>query len=233
MACRWTRWCELISINICASVVPDCRSASNNCIPPYSIIRLGLGAYLYSSSALLPLCSLPCNSHTFPKTLVMGSHPARPRRVRFSDANTVPPHDGPVFSLTYYPAACGRKGHGSGLPLPSSIAADFLSGQQLYSTMHWQHIPSWVGAYLHSFSVLLPPSSLSRNSRTFPKMLVTGSHPARPRRVRFSDANPVPPYDGPCKDVRNISEYFGLFSYIYDVTAGYVIRRYVFPLSML
>ena len=34
-----------------------------------------------------------------------------------------------------------------------------------------------------------------------------------------------------CKDVRNISEHFGLFSYIYDVTAGHVIRRYVFPLS--
>ena len=34
-----------------------------------------------------------------------------------------------------------------------------------------------------------------------------------------------------CKDVRNISEYFGLFLYIYDGTAGHVMRRYVFPLS--
>ena len=34
---------------------------------------------------------------------------------------------------------------------------------------------------------------------------------------------------GKCKHVRNISEYFGLFSYIYDGTAGHVMRRYVFP----
>ena len=33
-----------------------------------------------------------------------------------------------------------------------------------------------------------------------------------------------------CKDVRNISEYFGLFSYFYDGTAGHVMSRYVFPL---
>ena len=37
---------------------------------------------------------------------------------------------------------------------------------------------------------------------------------------------------GKCKDVRNISEYFGLFSYICNVTAGHVIRRYVFPLCI-
>ena len=30
--------------------------------------------------------------------------------------------------------------------------------------------------------------------------------------------------DDQCKDVRNISEYFGLFSYIYDGTAGHVMN---------
>ena len=34
---------------------------------------------------------------------------------------------------------------------------------------------------------------------------------------------------GKCKDVRNISGYFGLILYIYDGTAGHVMRRYVFP----
>ena len=72
MACRRPRWCELISMYICANVAPGCRSAGNNCIPLYRIIRLGLGAYLRSSSVFLPPCSLPCNSCTFPKTLVTG-----------------------------------------------------------------------------------------------------------------------------------------------------------------
>ena len=96
MACRRPRWCELTSMYICANVAPGCRSAGNNYIALYRIIRLGLGAYLHSSSVLLPPCSLPRNSCTFPKTLVMGSYPARPRRVRSSDTDPVPHHDEPV-----------------------------------------------------------------------------------------------------------------------------------------
>ena len=38
---------------------------------------------------------------------------------------------------------------------------------------------------------------------------------------------------GVCKDVRNTLEYFGLFSYIYDGTIGYVMSLYVFPLFSL
>ena len=36
-----------------------------------------------------------------------------------------------------------------------------------------------------------------------------------------------------CKDVRNTSEYFGLFSYIYDGTVGHVTSRYVFPFHVM
>ena len=72
VACRRPRWCELISMYICASVASDCRSAGN-CIPLYRIIHVGLGDYLYSSSVLLPPHSLSRNSCTFPKTLVTDS----------------------------------------------------------------------------------------------------------------------------------------------------------------
>ena len=37
---------------------------------------------------------------------------------------------------------------------------------------------------------------------------------------------------GKCKDVRNILEYFGLYSYIYDGTIGHVLSRYVFSLCI-
>ena len=100
-----------------------------------------------------------------------------------------------VFSLTYYPAACGRKGHGSSLPLPSSIA-DFLSGQQLCSIM--QHNPSWVWSL--PLFVFSPPASQFFVSQLtyFPEDACHGqSHLARPRRVRFSDAHPFLPHDGP------------------------------------
>ena len=60
----------------CVSIAPDCRSASN-CIPPYSMIRLGLGAHLYSSSVFLPPCSLPRNSHTFPQDACHGQLPGQ------------------------------------------------------------------------------------------------------------------------------------------------------------
>ena len=105
-----------------------------------------------------------------------------------------------VFSLTFYPAACGRKGHGSGLPLPSWTAADFLSGQQLYSTI--QHNSSRVWS-LSSF-IFSPPASQFFVSHllsqcTFSATLVIDSHPARPRRVRSSDTDPTPPHDGPVR----------------------------------
>ena len=80
----------------------------NNCIPPCSIIHLGFGAYLHSISVRLPPSSLSRNSCTFPKVLVTGSHPARPCRVRFSDANPVPPHDGPARVFPYLLSCCMR-----------------------------------------------------------------------------------------------------------------------------
>ena len=100
-----------------------------------------------------------------------------------------------MFSLTYYPAACGLKGHGSSLPLPSSIA-DFLGGQQLYPTM--QHNPSWVWSLpLFVFSPPAPQFFVSQLSYFAEDACHRQSHLVRPYRVRFSDANPVPPYDGP------------------------------------
>ena len=85
-------------------------SVSNNCIPPYSIIRLGFEAYPHLFSVLLPPSSLSCNPHTFLKKLVMGSHPARLGRVRSSDTYPVPPHDGPVrFHIVTYSLLQNRR----------------------------------------------------------------------------------------------------------------------------
>ena len=45
-------------------------------------------------------------------------------------------------------------------------------------------------------------------------------------------SNPSQPHilaERKCKGVRNISEYFGLFLYIYNRTIGHVMSRYVFP----
>ena len=100
-----------------------------------------------------------------------------------------------VFSLTYYPAVCGRKGHGSSLPLPSSIA-DFLSGQQLCSIMKYN--PSWVWS-LPRF-VFSPPTSqflVTQLSYVPEDACHRQLHLARSCGVRFSETNPVLPHDGP------------------------------------
>ena len=180
----------------CSHRLEQIFSVGNNCIPPCSIIRLGFGAYLHSFSVLLPPSSFSRNSRTFPEMLVMGSHPARPRRVRFSNTNPVLPYDEPVCFplLTILLHTAGRA---------MAVACRCPHGQQQIFSVGNNCIPLYsiihlgFGAYLYSFSVLLPPSSLSRNSVTFPKKLVTGSHPARLHRVRSSDANPVSPHDGP------------------------------------
>ena len=128
----------------------------------------------------------------------MGSHLARPRRVIFSDANPVLPYDGPVcFPLLTILLHTAGRAMAAACRCPHGQQQIFSVGNNcipLYSIIHLGF-----GAYLYLFSVLLPPSSLSHNSVTFPKKLVTGSHPARLHRVRSSDADPVPHHDGPVR----------------------------------
>ena len=128
----------------------------------------------------------------------MGRHPARPRQVRFIDGNPVLPYDGPVcFPLLTILLHTAVRAMAAACHCPHGQQLIFSVGNNCIPLSSIIHLA--FGAYLYSFPVLLASSSLSRNSVTFPKKLVTGSHTARLHRVRSSDTDPVPHHDGPVR----------------------------------
>ena len=101
---------DQISFTVVSQVFPPGAKATDI----FSVFALAKSASkrLYSYSTFTPLLRLP------PST----SSVAQGYRGRLL-TNTAPC----VLPFIFYTATCGPKGHGSSLPLPSRIAADFLS----------------------------------------------------------------------------------------------------------